>query len=534
MISNLLSAVLIIASVTAGSAEHPNAFGPSLDSARNNGPQIFNAIHNAMRQFGSSFHHNGMSLFPAVVPEGVLLYHGTYTREVPAAYEWLAFELEHAEAFAYVLGPARKSPKPQSSGRDDGNGQSRLGRQREEEDPLSIAFVADGHPRPPVGSPGEPPTGYLHIYQATRPLNVLYVDGMAAAKTDMGTLDTQDFLLAGLRDRSPWDEFRRAESLCDLAKEWGIDGILRMEAGFEIIYCDFTDGLRLVSAHQQPGADDAGLIQDQMLMIGEWVRAAAQQYKDIGSSRVLLDYSSIVSAFFYPINFTNPDPDRPVLPRLSQASDEELDVLRLDAADTVRRSTSRSQAAAADWQGVTDMVISRYVGHLPLMAGARSLDILKREVNCLVNVYIDYAVADAGFLAARSRCSGFFLRSVTVRTPKDRLVRAALESTTAMICEALFRVRQLVVEDPDADERAVIAANEVVRDLMDALAWSEWRECGRCEPNEVCFIAMWPWGSVEDHFNPGCVDIAAVAARNSYWPRPLPQRREDVKTEELR
>jgi hypothetical protein len=50
------------------------------------------------------------------------------------------------------------------------------------------------------------------------------------------------------------------ESLCKMAVEWGIDGWVRMEAGFEIIYCDFTPGagLRFLSQHGSAFADETG------------------------------------------------------------------------------------------------------------------------------------------------------------------------------------------------------------------------------------------------------------------------------------
>ncbi|KAI1085438.1 hypothetical protein F5B20DRAFT_567459 [Whalleya microplaca] len=503
-------------------AESSNNFGPRLDTARKNGPQIFNAVHNAMREFGSAFHHNGMSLFPAVVPEGVLLYHGTASREIPKSFEWVAFELEHAEAFARFI----------------------LRSQRD--DLLYITGVLHGDPprRPPVGSPGEPTAGHLHIYQADRPLNVLYIDGMAAAKTDMGTDDSQDILLTQERQQDPWGDWQRAEKLCALAKEWGIDGLIRMEAGFEIIYCDFTKGLRRLSANQAPGLDDAGVLRDQMMVIGAWARAASLRYNGIGSSRVALDYSSMFSAFFYPVNLTNPDADRPELPRLLQATDEELNIMRQHVANSVKKSILRTQAAT-DWQGVTDMVVSRYVKHLPLLAKADSIDILRYEVNSLLNVHIDYAVADPGLLSARYRCSEFYLRSAKVETLEDRLIRAAIESTTSTICEALFEVRQLLVEDSDAGEQSILSAREIIKALMDGLAWYEWKECGSCEPHEFCFIAMWPWGDPEDHFNPTCRNISTIYARHDYWGlrfanfthlyegEATHQRKEDPETKEL-
>lgn len=62
---------------------------------------IFNALHNSMKQFGSVLQHNGMSFFIATIPEGTEFYHGTSTPQRINATEWLAFEPEHALAFAH-------------------------------------------------------------------------------------------------------------------------------------------------------------------------------------------------------------------------------------------------------------------------------------------------------------------------------------------------------------------------------------------------------------------------------------------------
>ncbi|KAI4861900.1 hypothetical protein F4820DRAFT_42727 [Hypoxylon rubiginosum] len=504
---------LVTSSLALSSAVASDGFGPTLDSARKNGPQIFNALHNAMREFGSALHHNGMSLFPAIIPEGVTLYHGDGTEEVPKKPDWLAFEIEHAEAFA------RKWGRP----RNDISG-------KQYPDPLELAIHAqlhEGDEPPKYPPPFDWKPGYLHVYQARRPLNVLYIDGTSAGKTDMGTVDTQDILLLNQRDRTPWDDFGRADGLCSLAREWKIDGFIRMEPGFEIIYCDFTNGLRQLSANRRPEWDDPGNVNSSSIAMFEWARAAAQRYNGIGSSRVLLDYSSMFSAFFYPTNLTNPNPERPELPRLVGASGDELRVMREHLADSVARSISRGQRPL-NWQGVTDMIVTRYASRLPLIAQAVSIDILRGEVNHLLNTHIDYSEGDDGFATAQQRCAEFYLQPVRVRTPQDQLIYAAIESTAAVICAALFEARKLVVEDSDTDEStAFSAAKDVVKTLMETLSWSEWKECGRCQPDEVCFIAMWPFGDVEDHYNPSCLNYTTIGGRNNYWRTPgkMPGRR---------
>jgi hypothetical protein len=96
---------------------------------------------------------------------------------------------------------------------------------------------------------------YPHIYRTTRPLtNRVYINGMSAGKT-IGTLDTQDYLLRNMTDGDDgpaFGDFRRGQDLCDLGAKWRIEGFMRMEMGFEIIFCEFSDGLVLESAYERP------------------------------------------------------------------------------------------------------------------------------------------------------------------------------------------------------------------------------------------------------------------------------------------
>ena len=120
-----LCCILILATLTLPATSAPQAqvplfsspetvrdHGPSLESARANAPQIFNAIHSSTRQWGSSLLHNGMSLYPARIPNNTHLYHGTHIPDAVKGMEWLAFEIEHAEMFArsHRIGPPRGRP----------------------------------------------------------------------------------------------------------------------------------------------------------------------------------------------------------------------------------------------------------------------------------------------------------------------------------------------------------------------------------------------------------------------------------------
>ena len=58
----------------------------------------------------------------------------------------------------------------------------------------------------------------------------------------------------------------------------------------------------------------------------------------------------MVSAYFFPVNLTNPDPKRPDLPRLSSVSEGELDVMRNKLSKVVKARRDLS-ARIIDWQG---------------------------------------------------------------------------------------------------------------------------------------------------------------------------------------
>jgi hypothetical protein len=92
----------------------------------------------------------------------------------------------------------------------------------------------------------------LYTFVATKPLRALYFDGFSAAKMDRGNLDLQDVLVFGkaghgkAEDHDGYDDLKRAELLCEWGKKLGIDGFVRQEATFELLWCDFTNGVRLV------------------------------------------------------------------------------------------------------------------------------------------------------------------------------------------------------------------------------------------------------------------------------------------------
>ncbi|KAH9951457.1 hypothetical protein B0H21DRAFT_705704 [Amylocystis lapponica] len=160
---------------------------------------------------------------------------------------------------------------------------------------------------------------------------------MSAALSTTGWLDSQEVLIASrFKDRSDDDypsryEYERAELLCKWGAPYGVEGFVRMNTGFEIMWCDFhSPSIQLVShlnitppgtpavdpneppprlpgGPRPPGGGSrpgpsrppwrretpSPLARD---AYAEWIRAAAHRSLT-PQAHVKLDYSSIVSFY---------------------------------------------------------------------------------------------------------------------------------------------------------------------------------------------------------------------------------------------
>ncbi|KKY31587.1 hypothetical protein UCDDA912_g08451 [Diaporthe ampelina] len=382
--------------------------------------------------------------------------------------------------------------------------------------------------------------GWLHTYRTTRPLRYLYVDGMSGGKTSMGTLDTQDYLLRGDKTTSytldkpphmgkraggPMDERRRAFELCEMCYYWDLSGIIRMEAGFEIIHCDFRDGLEQVQALQRPDPRDGDHGPGRGGFSGnfEFMRALSERYQGIGSSRTAVDFSSMVSAFFYPVNLTNPDPKRPDLPRLASVTDAQLAAIKADLNRVISEKRD-GYNRTVDWQDVTDLIVSRYADRLKYMAEkVSSASQLLEEINHLLTVYIDYSSKDPDQTPyAINRCTNFYLDGISPQTNADQLIHAAVKSVTSEICSRLFGAREILIDrSRKSDELEAVALSDAmhtIRSLMEYLGWARFKRCSQCDVDEVCLIPMWPFGTKEDYESPRCANSSSIGGGGeNYW-----------------
>ena len=487
------SSLALLASLTStiayADANHVN------DSANH----IFNAIHSSMRQWGSSLYHNGMSFFLASVPAGTLLYHGSHAPDPVTGTEWLAFEPEHALLFARMPIPPMGSHPPR---------RGRYGGQR----PLSVG--AEDEDRPQL-------EGWLHTYAATRDLRLLYVDGMSAGKTTNGTLDSQSWIIFNdtITGNQVQDERKRASEFCRMAREvWDdrLDGLLRMEAGFEIILCSFGRDLQILRADQVkpnkkflhnpsgPGTGRGngtlhGLIPD----TGPWFRAITARYHGIGGNRVAVDYDHFVTAYTYGLELFGGE-SKKYRPRLKHLDSSQLEPIRRDLNTLIM--THDTTECSFNWQVVADMVVERYAHALKYLASGdlSTTEQMHETIQRLLDPFFSYP--DRNTTVEAERCANQF---IPFAAPTQGTAARAVRFISQRICWELLET----AEETDYD---TIMAK--IQNLVEYLSWTTWKECRGCKDNEICVIPIWPIGIEEDYDHPQCRDEKKPEVEGTkYW-----------------
>jgi hypothetical protein len=254
-----------------------------------------------------------------------------------------------------------------------------------------------------IGIYGSTGTAKLHTMRTTKELRVIYLDGHSATLTTTGTLDSQ---IAMLRNHVPadpseeliYDDHQRAVELCQLASQLNIDGIVRMNAGFEILVCDYhKSGVRelFVTNITVPGNEDReedpalprdphrqpplGYGNDFAEQNGwEWVRSSTWHYGNeavggISESRVHLDVCGIASWYDPSLRSLNGSHHAGIRSndtyengwglrrghRLLEVTENDIATFRgwLSAATS---GETTSKCSHTDWQALTETIVNKY------------------------------------------------------------------------------------------------------------------------------------------------------------------------------
>ncbi|KAK8217623.1 hypothetical protein M8818_001382 [Zalaria obscura] len=355
-------------------------------------------------------------------------------------------------------------------------------------------------------------SGYLHTYRTKHALRLIYLDGQSAAKSTKGTLDTQDYVLSNSGtdpEQHFYGETERAENMCRVAhEEWGdrIDGVLRMEGGFEIILCSFAAHLDVASIKQVakreergPGGGFGGGGDEQF----NYYRAVAARYDGIGGGRVVVDYENMVTAF------ADTDVlyfDEHKLPRIRNGT-AAVEHFRREITDMVMAEPRKG--GRLDWQAVADMIVTRYSDRLEYMTSGKldTSETLHGEIDRALRPFIDYGYRNTS--AEVERCAMQFW---PLEADATTVAARAVFNVSTTLCSTL----SAAAKEDDYD-----ASLALIEELQQWLAWTSWKRCRGCGYHEVCFLPIWPMGTAADFEKPSCKSEighgGGPGSNNGYW-----------------
>jgi hypothetical protein len=246
----------------------------------------------------------------------------------------------------------------------------------------------------------------------------------------------------------------------------------------------------------------------------------ALRYGGIDGSRIVVDFSSMTHAAFYPTNLTNSRPESSNLPRLVYADPVQLARIYFDAKKVWSRETSQP---SADWQGVVDMIEKRFSDRLQYLANQRPNEYFLWEINVLLNTFIDYR--SFSLEESIEKCSSHYLRPVKASTEQDKLIYAAIRAVTTRICTTLFQIRENLLAQYAANGAKTVDTSKsikLIHELVNWLDWSNWRACRpSCLYDQICYITVSPFGNTDLHYSPRCVNSTEAtdlkSTEDNYW-----------------
>lgn len=483
-----------------------------------NATAVFNTVHGALKERNSNLHPVGVSFIPAYLPPNTLMYHSTRRGEIPSLFEWIAMDYEFSYSFAqFQRGKERHRGPPPQEGRV----------------PIAAENAPPGQRHPPFRSS----QSYFFTFRNTKALDkLIYLDGASAAKTNTGEMDQQLILSRQSNADDRVDEREAAEVICKWGKEFGLQGIVRLEIGFEIILCDFFDHIELVSNVTMNNVTELGglpfeppvpktelerkrsaLVDQWQAVDGfEWLKAGANV--DNGDSRILLDFSKMVT----PLNKTWIDPDsykRRINHIPEKLKDGIIKGLRLNLKEPV------NPYHKTDWQQITERMVEKFG---PILVNLNSslnfFEFEKTQVE--LEVALEHAVTNItkttfNFIRRYSDQSitnmtakmehsfklavqDFVFHTYPLTTPLEALIFVSIHKVGREVLETVFdlyNTARLIIPDlyvePSSDnyskfEEILLEKRDRLGFLLKKLAWSIFYHCSEaCRGDEICYTPTW-------------------------------------------
>jgi hypothetical protein len=247
---------------------------------------------------------------------------------------------------------------------------------------------------------------FLRTYRTTTTLSpLIYFNGLSAALTFSGTLDSQDLLTLSNASSDPLADYARAERLCAWASARGVAGFVRTNAGFELLWCDMrSPGLKLVrnvdvtrwaddmddhsdrrgsdrdgergrERHPRPPEEDrprfpgpgrrppGGFSMFARYASWEWLRAVSHTYDGLGEARVQLFSGWHVTS--RGIASTSGS-ELALVARMASLPNDTVTIWREEIDSMLNMVIEEHrESSGVDWRALTDVIVGRYGDRLP-------------------------------------------------------------------------------------------------------------------------------------------------------------------------
>ncbi|KAJ8146215.1 hypothetical protein OY671_000733 [Metschnikowia pulcherrima] len=501
-----------------------------------NATAVFNSVYGAGREKDSNLNPVGVNFFPAYIPPNTLMYHSREEPNIPESFEWLAMDYEFSYSFArFTRGKSRGGPhKPPKDPGDPGEPGIPGGRSSRKDPPEKNKGLSLDEKTQKRDHSGAGPS-YLFTFRNKTPLNrLILLDGASAAKSSTGEMD-QQMILSQQKDVEGYvDEEIAANNICNWGKSFGLQGVIRLEVGFEIILCDFHKDIELVSNvtlsnvtkmvgfPYEPSEPTTDLEKSRTKLIDRWQAMSEFEWMQAGGrvnngdGRILIDYANMVT----PLNKTwvNPDPYQRRINKLSEPLKSQI-ITQLE--NTISKGVDPFYKT--DWPLVIGAIVEKFS---PMLVGVNAtFTVFEHEANInlssalknlsdnlssstfnFVRRYTDGNAHEAiqGTCARRDAVEDYVHNTFAISTTSERLIYSSVYRVTSEIvsmifdlfdlCEKIFADRYVTPSDAhDIKLREIVLAKSAdIKALIETLKWSSFIRCTQvCDWNEVCAVPGW-------------------------------------------
>ncbi|KZS90514.1 hypothetical protein SISNIDRAFT_457673 [Sistotremastrum niveocremeum HHB9708] len=471
-------------------------YPPSREAPHN---LVFNAIDSVLNSWASKLYRNGHAFFPATIPRGTVLYHGKDAHAQPTGPEWLAFDPEHSYMFSTFSSRS-----------------------------------------------------WLLTYEVNDALKMGMFDGSSAAKMDGGSMDLQDMLIWGwtIEENLGSRENERIEQLCQWGEELGLDGFIRLEVSYEIMLCDFTKKLRVVSQSKLTPSNIADVVPQPVPPTFESTSLAENisegrlpppgwigSFRSLPSviteallagqwhtpeSRVKVDMSRYVT-FLNP-KFTSVTTYRKENPsrlgfRIGNATAEEISTFKSDVVTALQAAPDA--ASGIDWRSISRVIVERFSDRIERLNhtlsrvddgsinASTAASSARSQLQVMLMPYLlthavpsndSSASPDADIAWAKpihEMCSTTLIpRLGDDALESEVFLRDSIHGVTKEICRVVTLLwtsaYDIEFQPVPVVESRVSRWGRQVRELMTWLGWASWVRCRpACSDDSFCYLPTW-------------------------------------------